>query len=82
MFFRTSSNRLTINPENTSVPMGAHWNSNAVTTPKLPQPPRTAPKRSGFSLESAMITGKYDTTAEATGKVCDLVNVKYGLAAG
>ena len=29
-----------------------------------------------------MITGKYDTTAEATGKVCDLVNVKYGLAAG
>ena len=38
----------------TSGPTGCSWNSNEVTTPKLPPPPRTAQKRSLFSAALAV----------------------------
>ena len=34
-------------------PTSCSWNSNSVTTPKLPPPPRTAQNRSGFSSAAA-----------------------------
>ena len=37
-------------PATTSGPCGCAWNSNDVTTPKLPPPPRIAQNRSGFSV--------------------------------
>src|SRR5215218_2428330 len=39
-----------------SVVTGCNVNSNVVTTPKLPPPPRTAQKRSGFSVALARRT--------------------------
>ena len=44
---------MTISPDSTSGPIGWSWNSNEVTTPKLPPPPRIAQNRSGFSVALA-----------------------------
>ncbi len=47
------SSGCTINPDRTSGPSGWSLNSNEVTTPKLPPPPRSAQNRSGLSLSLA-----------------------------
>ena len=48
-----SSSGCTTSPDNTSGPSGCSLNSNEVTTPKLPPPPRSAQNRSGFSVALA-----------------------------
>ena len=44
-------------------PSGASWNSNWVTMPKFPPPPRTAQKSSGLSLALARSTAPSAVTS-------------------